>query len=212
MDKFRNHLQKRNIPTRFSIDKHVEDIPNMLLECYKDEVRCRNMKFVPDTTIEKNIGKASVWLTDPTRKPGLLLYGVTGNGKTTLARSIVRLINMFYSERDNYDHYLAKAKAVSALELSVIAKNDPDAFDKLKWKDVLFIDDAGCEPTEVKNYGNVINPFTDLMYYRYDQMKCTIITSNLALNDMKSKYGERLADRLTEMLDTVAFTNKSYRR
>jgi DNA replication protein DnaC len=102
--------------------------------------------------------------------------------------------------------------AVSALELADIAKNQPERFDYIKKAELLAIDDVGTEPSVVKVWGNEISPFVDTIYYRYDRQKFTIMTSNLSAEDLADKYGERIADRFTEMFDRIAFENYSYRK
>lgn len=61
-------------------------------------------------------------------------------------------------------------------------------------------------------YTPEISPFVDTIYYRYDRQKFTIMTSNLSAEDLADKYGERIADRFTEMFDRIAFENYSYRK
>ena len=92
---FRAALQKRALPTRFKVDKYAEDVPAMLRECYIAEVMRRRMQFIDDAATESHIDKAAKWLTG-NHKPGLLLHGTVGNGKTTLARAIGSLIGVLY--------------------------------------------------------------------------------------------------------------------
>ena len=74
------------------------------------------------------------------------------------------------------------------------------------------IDDVGVEPSIIKVWGNEISPFVDTIYYRYDRQLFTIMTSNLGEEQLREKYGERIADRFTEMFDRIHFSNKTYRR
>ena len=76
---------------------------------------------------------------------------------------------------------------------------------------VCAIDDMGEEPTEVMSFGNVITPITDIIEERYAKRQITIITTNLDANGIKNKYGERVADRLRQMVRIITFTNPSYR-
>lgn len=120
--------------------------------------------------------KAAKWLTGNC-KPGLLLFGTVGNGKSTLARAIGRLIEVLY-ESTYYDRRKT-VRTVSALELADIAKNQPERFDSIKKAELLVIDDVGVEPAVVKVWGNEISPFTEIMYYRYDRVLWTLVTTNL---------------------------------
>lgn len=66
-------------------------MPAMLRECYIAEVMRRRMQFIDDEATQSHIEKAAKWLTG-NHKPGLLLHGTVGNGKTTLVRAIGSLI------------------------------------------------------------------------------------------------------------------------
>ncbi len=182
----------------------------MLRECYVDEVGRRGFEFVEDKETITHINKAARWLVNAGCKPGLILFGTVGNGKTTLARSIGRLIGVLYASA--YSHERKGIVSVSALELAGMAKNEPERFDRLTKSDLLFIDDVGVEPSIVKVWGNEISPFVDTIYYRYDRQLFTIMTSNLNTDELATKYGERVADRFTEMFDKIAFENHSYRK
>ena len=156
------------------------------------EVMRRRMQFIDDEATQSHIEKAAKWLTG-NHKPGLLLHGTVGNGKTTLVRAIGSLIGVLYESP--YSDRRKNVLAVSALELADIAKNQPERFDYIKKAELL-----------------AISPFVDTIYYRYDRQKFTIMTSNLSAEDLADKYGERIADRFTEMFDRIAFENYSYRK
>lgn len=207
--RFRAVLQRRDLPTRFKIDKYPEDVPAMLRECYIAEVMRRRMQFIDDEATQSHIEKAAKWLTG-NWKPGLLLFGTVGNGKSTLARAIGGLIGILYES--TYSDRRKSVRTVSALELADIAKNQPERFDSIKKAELLAIDDVGTEPSVVKVWGNEISPFVDTIYYRYDRQLFTIMTSNLNAEELANKYGERIADRFAEMFDRIAFENHSYRK
>lgn len=98
----------------------------------------------------------------------------------------------------------------SAQQLADLAGNR-DELDKIKKAPFLIIDDLGCEPTEVKVFGTAITPVVDTIYFRYDNLLSTVITTNLDKTKIKEIYGLRVADRIEEMCESIAFTNKSYR-
>jgi len=210
LTRFRAVLQKKaSAKERFKVDKYTEDVPAMLRECYIVEVMRRRMQFIDDEATQSHIEKAAKWLTG-NHKPGLLLHGTVGNGKTTLARAIGSLIGVLYESP--YSDRRKMVLTVSALELADIAKNQPERFDNIKKAELLAIDDVGTEPSVVKVWGNEISPFVDTIYYRYDRQMFTIMTSNLKKEELADKYGERIADRFTEMFDRIVFENYSYRK
>ena len=209
LQRFREILQKRPIEVRFRIDRYVEDIPALLRECYIDEVIRRKATFKDDEATTEHINKAAKWVAG-NYKPGLLLYGSVGNGKTTLIKAIRRLIGLLYESA--YSDERKGVVTVSALELANIAKEENGRFDSLKRAELLAIDDVGVEPSIIKVWGNEISPFVDTIYFRYDRQLFTVMTSNLSEEQLAEKYGERIADRFTEMFDKIHFGNKTYRR
>lgn len=195
-------LEKENIPQRFKIDVHIKDIPEMLKLCYQHEVKKRGMNY--NSNIEPYFERISRWLCEG-GKVGLFMYGGVGSGKTTMMLAIKRLLEMLYIHKIGVG-------LISALELSDLARNDERKFETTKKTKFLAVDDFGCEPSTVKNYGNEVSPLTELLYYRYDNLLFTLITSNLDRRDIYFKYGERISSRMDEIFDFMAFTNKSYRQ
>lgn len=63
----------------------------------------------------------------------------------------------------------------------------------------------------VLDYGNVLNPVVDLLSKRYDEQLFTIATTNITPDEIRSKYGNRIADRFNETMERIVFTNGTYR-
>lgn len=76
---------------------------------------------------------------------------------------------------------------------------------------MLGIDDLGTEPSEVMDYGNVYTPVIDRLTKRYEEQFFTIITTNLTPQQIREHYGDRIADRLNEMVKKIVFNNTTYR-
>lgn len=181
---------------------------NMLLGAYEAEVVYRQRKFIMDEATKENIMKVAEFLTSGPGKFGFMLIGNCGNGKTTLLYAFQNLLN-----------YLAKRgvlekdcgiQIVDAREVTETARNFKEMAN-LKRKPMLAIEDMGRESTEVLDYGNVYNPVIDLLEFRYDQQLFTAFTSNLSVDELKEKYGKRIADRFREMFAKVVFKNPTYR-
>lgn len=77
---------------------------------------------------------------------------------------------------------------------------------------MLGIDDMGIEPMEVLEFGNLHRPLTDLLTMRYENRGFTFITTNLVPQQIRKLYGDRIADRLNEMVDKIVFDNPSFRK
>ena len=102
-------------------------------------------------------------------------------------------------------------RIVDAKYIAHLCKNNHEAYRNLIKVDMLGIDDLGIEPAEVIDYGNVYTPVIDLLTKRYEEQLFTIITTNLTPQQVREHYGDRIADRLNEMVKKIVFNNGTYR-
>ncbi|MGN0032456.1 MAG: ATP-binding protein [Candidatus Limimorpha sp.] len=192
--------------------RQAEDI---LLAAYMAEVEYRQHTFMLDDKTKLNIKKVASYLVTPD-KPGLMLAGTCGNGKTTLMSAILSA-TCWLSKRKSFgvDEYGNDIKIGFAMvhvkDIIAQCKNYSE-MQELKKKPYLIIDDLGVEPAEVMDYGNICNPVIDLIEYRYDRQLTTFVTTNLAPEEFKDKYGVRIADRFNEMIHKIVFQDGSYRK
>lgn len=190
----------------------AEEVEQMLMMCYEAEVQKRGVKCEMDDLTKRRVRQAAKWLCGDNFKPSLMLYGRVGSGKSTLARAIVRLIGFLYDRYEMGDRRCS-VTCCSALDLSRIAAEDISRIQQYKYTKLLFLDDMGMEQATVKNWGNEFSPVVELLYYRYDFQKFTIITSNLKGDQFRERYGDRIGDRMLEMFNTIEFDQTlSYRK
>lgn len=154
------------------------------------------------------------------RKKGIMVVGPMGIGKTFL----------FKIFRSNpYQSF----KLVSAKNIAKAAKADSNSFFESikKWFEpniannffgqrqlALMIDDLGTEEN-INDFGNKTNVIQDLIEERYesfkkDKLPNLFITTNLTKDQLTERYGARVVDRLSEMLNIYSFdpTLKSLRQ
>lgn len=201
-------------PQRFSLEIPVRDASNGIYSAMKAEVSHRCKELIFDDATKGHIEQVARWLVEPHGKPGLILMGLCGNGKTTMMRALSRLIEYVsemtvgYSKRTVMPIYPAKEIA----RMCAAPDKERKDFKELSGLEMLGIDDLGEEPKEVMSYGMIYTPLTDLICERYDHQLATVITTNLTKEQLSEKYGVRVYDRFREMLDIITFTNPSYRK
>lgn len=204
------YLQTRlTTPARFRLPVTTQSAFLSLQATYANEVRIRNLEPIMDQPTIQHIQHVAEWITAPKPKFGMLICGHCGNGKTTLIRALRTLLQYIYHNQSlDKQHYI---RIVEAKEIVRLAKQEPDKYRNLCNTEMLAIDDFGTEPTEVIDYGNILNPVIDLLTTRYNDQLFTIITTNLTPPQVREHYGDRIADRFNEMMDRIVFDNPSYR-
>lgn len=187
-----------------------EQAADFLKASYMAEVEFRGRRFVDDAETADNIRRLARFLTSGGGKFGIMFCGVCGNGKTTLLYSLQSAVN----EINRYGWFEDSGTGMRIYDARDIARAAKDArrFRELSRSQMLAIDDMGREAAEVLDYGNVLNPVTDLIEYRYDHQLFTAITTNLTGEQITAKYGRRIADRFNEMLEVLVFRNGTYRK
>lgn len=199
---------------RFFLPYAEDYIAQALTRAYATEVRSRGctIEAMPQTAIAKSAN----WLASKEGRVGLLLYGTIGTGKTTMLNAICRVINTFAkpSYHDiTLDNDLTRAvKVIRAKDVVLAWQNDRERYNGMCRAELLGIDEFGVEAIDVNTYGNTNEPIIDLLSTRYDKQRCTMISSNLDMESIGNRYGDRLQDRFVEMFKMIAFTGKSYRK
>lgn len=204
-------LRQKITRERFKFPLTEEQAEDVLFAAYQSEVEFRHRKFEDDEPTHENIKQIAKFITDENQKFGMMFIGLCGNGKTTMLYAFQQAVNFLIRSNLFEDASQIGIQIMDAKEIAEVAK-DIKEFRSLKNRPMLAIEDMGREPTEVLDYGNILNPVIDLIEYRYDAQLFTIITTNLNPKEIRAKYGARVADRFNEMLEKIIFKNSSYRK
>lgn len=208
----------RTMTGRFKLPMSDEQAYEYLLAAYIMEVQLRYRRFIHNGFVEDQVRQIAKCLTANTAKFGIVLCGGCGNGKTTMLKALQNLVrrldilkpNLSPNAGQSSDNYI-DFTIVNAVQLAQFRKTDYNKFCKLAQTDILGIDDIGIEPAEVQDYGNFMYPIKELLAMRYDAQLFTIFTTNLEPKDIRQRYGDRIADRLNEMMTKVVYRNPTYR-
>lgn len=184
-----------------------ETVYDDLLQCFSHAVCVsgKKMQLIPE--VEKVLRNVAAWMKSG--KSGLLLCGKCGTGKTKVMQALSYLFHFYENERNT----LRVHSAVSITEMSV-SKEEKDVvtYGILKTSKYVGIDDLGTEPVNVKNWGTDTSPVIDVIYHRYNTMKVTVLSTNLNMERIGEKYGERISDRICEQYDRIIFNFQSFRQ
>lgn len=141
------------------------------------------------------------WLKDNKGK-GLLMYGNCGRGKTVFGGHILpATIYNYFRNKTGIGKYLT---CVSYRDLN-------EKLATLKNCKLLYIDDLGQEEF-AKIYGNTIHAFADLVDNAEKKGNLLIISTNLSLDQLHEKYGDRVISRLKALTKTVLFNGEDLRK
>ena len=203
-------LQRRPMKARFKLPMSEEEAYAYLFAAVIAEVEYRHRTFCTNEYLESQLHDMADWLTSPSSCFGALLCGGCGNGKSTMLKAFQQLLNYLHVPKP-YNDGTYGIQIVDAKYIAYLCKNNYEAYRKLVSADMLGIDDLGTEPSEVMDYGNVYTPVIDLLTKRYEEQMFTVITTNLTPQQIRGHYGDRIADRLNEMVKKIVFNNGTYR-
>lgn len=148
---------------------------------------------------------------------GLNLLGTNGTGKTRFVYAFIREYVLVNSD-EHFEHCKKDIKVIKDLEFrrkcnEYVKSKGSDIvkynlyFDRLKKIDLLIIDDLfKMQPSDTH-----LSLILEIMDYRYDNMKPTIINSNLEENEMIEVAGKTFWDRVGNVNHTIAITIDSLR-
>lgn len=135
------------------------------------------------------------WMTDNKGK-GLLMFGGCGLGKSVIGMYILPLLIK--------DVHKKVVNIFSAQELN-------KKIDEILKLHIIYVDDIGTEDN-INSYGNKRMPFAELCDAAEKKGKLLILTTNLSIDELTERYGDRVTDRLIATTKAVPFTGDSLRK
>lgn len=144
---------------------------------------------------ERNYRPIVDWMTDNKGK-GLLMFGGCGLGKSVIGMYILPLLIK--------DVHKKVVNIFSAQELN-------QKIDEILKLHIIYIDDIGTEDN-LNSYGNKRMPFAELCDAAEKKGKLLILTTNLSIDELTERYGDRVVDRLIATTKAVPFTGDSLRK
>lgn len=197
-------------PRMKSKDKAVA----LLHALIRQEIESRGRSIILSPELMEIEQKVADWLLG-NGKPWLMLSGNVGDGKTTILRAIQKFViaSDIQKPKRHENEYSDwwRMLVTQAKDYTQDYCKDPASTRIYDNCDLLGVDDMGAEPAETLVYGNPVFPIADLLMNRYARDRQVVITTNLKTQEIRPRYGDRIADRLNEMCDRVVFTEQSYR-
>lgn len=138
--------------------------------------------------------KVAEWLQNNDGR-GLFMYGNCGRGKSLLSRFVLPAIILKYCR-----------KIVAVYDMNEVNAN----IDEVLKKKIISLDDIGTESESVK-FGERRMAFSEIMDAAEKHGKLLILTTNLTQEEIRSRYGDRVLDRIISTTKRVAFNGKSLR-
>lgn len=148
-------------------------------------------------------------------KKGLLLTGAIGTGKTTAMKVFSKIFRFgIVSTR-----YIIREFNIEGMPvLNNYGRNSFTMQGAPLEKNPITIcfDDLGMEETNSQLYGNKANVIGEILLDRYDCFidtgMITHATTNLLMKDLENIYGDRIRDRMREMMNLIIFEGGSLRK
>ena len=193
-EKYTDHLiESSNIPKRF-LTAFLSEIP--------DEIYLEMLDF-------------------PNKK-GFYLWGPVGTGKTFIVCSLINHQiqnykvegwetpeNTYYENRTTIPRFCSMPEILLEIRASFSGKGTDESkiIEKYSSRQCLIIDDIGVE--KLSEFAN--QTIYLIINNRYENKLQTIFTSNMNLNQLAEKLGDRISSRIAEMCKVINLTGKDRR-
>ena len=191
---------------RFRLPVSQEYAESCLAMAVAAEVESRGHSISPDGDFEQCVRQTAAWTVNASPRHSLLLAGRYGNGKTTFLRALQNLVNAF-DLRDPMTGKRMRMPLYNAVALTEMHRTSVAEWHNVARAPLLAIDDLGTELTNTFTASQLFACINERILRR----KATIISTNLALDDIKSIYSERIFSRLSSSYTMLRLTGDDIR-
>lgn len=183
-------MQGMRLPVQ-KVEVRLPDAVEMLREVMEYFVarEGRELEWLPE------YDRVADWLSD-NKGRGLFLYGDSGRGKSLLGRYVLPTILLMKCR-----------KVVSVFDVQDMNRD----IDHVLTKHIISIDDIGTEEQSVK-FGERRMAFAEVMDAAEKQNKLVVVSTNLSVDEIRKRYGDRVLERIVSTTCDVLFEGKSLRK
>ena len=150
--------------------------------------------IVPGYVWREEYGQIADWLFE-NRGRGLLVMGPCGTGKSLLCGKVIPILLQ---------------KAMRKICAMYTAREMNTKYDEISRQKIAYIDDVGTE-TMATEWGEKRWAFSDIVDDAERRDNLLIMTTNLDVEHLAQRYGDRTVDRLSGMTRLVMFGGSSLR-
>ena len=205
-------IRQKTMGNRFRFNMTPQQAADMLAAEYASVVIKRCGVPIFDENTKNRVTELAKYITQEKPRFGVMFCGTCGNGKTTMLHALQSAIyNLGSKHFASFGPFFSTNMRIHDARDIACRGRDFEEIKRIRTYDLLAIDDLGKEPSEVMNFGTLINPIDHILEYRYEHQLFTAISTNLTSIEIKEKYGQRIADRFNEMLEVIVFQDVSYR-
>lgn len=144
-------------------------------------------------------------------KPGLLLSGTVGTGKTTLASLIFqgRIARGDMVAWIDYTRFIKRVQATYSEDYQ--GPSAENIINSVQRADLLVIDDMGATHLTGTTSDDRIEIMFQVLHAREMHNMATVITTNLSRDGLYTQFGDRIASRIRGMCVAVIMQGVDYR-